>query len=138
MKLNRLLQGFTGPQIIQTDSVIRVPTISVTLAPKWSCLYLIAAGGQEVAELPFPDPAHFSGSPYIDHVPNPRAVLAYAKQHNYLIDDLAWELMIGRWETIVEGPGARAAPWAAISALRDAHESALFDEALQQEERTPK
>jgi hypothetical protein len=37
-------------------------------------------------------------APYCDHAPNPRAVYRYAQARGYLLDNVAFEMIIGRWE----------------------------------------
>jgi hypothetical protein len=63
--------------------------------PKWYSLYLVHPNG-DVEEIEFPDG-------YVDHVPDPMAVAAYAESHDYEVDSLAYEMMVGRWETEVRG-----------------------------------
>lgn len=36
-------------------------------------------------------------SDYCDHVPNPRAVMWFAYTNRFLLDELAFELIAGRW-----------------------------------------
>lgn len=44
-----------------------------------------------------------SGSYVVDHVPNPNAVRLYCADKGYELDDIGFELIVGRWETEVEG-----------------------------------
>lgn len=75
-------------------------TITVELYEKWYGLYLVHTDGR-VEEIPFPEDTECcpSGvSAYRDHVPNPRVVAKFAQLHDYHVDWLAIELMVGRWE----------------------------------------
>ena len=71
------------------------PVISVELDPTWYCLQIIHPDGQ-VEQVPFPTVDGQTPS-YVGHVPNPRAVEAWAEEQGYDIDILSYELMIGRW-----------------------------------------
>lgn len=35
--------------------------------------------------------------PFVDHVPNPKVVEAYCAKQGYILDELAYELLVGRW-----------------------------------------
>lgn len=62
-------------------------------------MFVVMPNGN-VEAMPFPDEPEFcpGESPYVDHVPNPRVVAAWARSKGYDIDPLAYEMMIGRWE----------------------------------------
>lgn len=122
------------PPLIRTASHLVVPTITVALDTKWYRLFLLlpdldSRGEHRVVELEFPDPPEFKGTPYVDHVPNPRCVLFFARVYGYVIDDLAWELMIGRWELIEGTPQHRSAgdAWQFVDAQRAEHEEQVFE-----------
>lgn len=77
------------------------PVVTVELSVKWYSLFVVSPGpGGGVKEVPFPDMGDYDlfGSSYVDHVPNPRHVMRWAAQEGYYVDELALELMIGRWE----------------------------------------
>lgn len=75
------------------------PVLTVETYTKWYVLYLIKPGG-EVEEVSFAElEAHCGdGSPYLDHAPNPNAVIRLANARGWYLDELALELIIGRWE----------------------------------------
>ena len=63
---------------------------------KWYKLYLLHPNG-DVEAVDFPVMDGIAGSPYIDHVPNPDHVAAWANLEGYTISDQSYEMMIGRW-----------------------------------------
>lgn len=82
------------------------PTLTVELYEKWYDLYLVAPDGT-VTEVSFgdlEDRRYCAGdqTAVADHVPNPVVVAAYAQFHEYWVDNLAYELMVGRWEISAE------------------------------------
>lgn len=84
------------------------PIVTVELWVKWYGIWIVFPGEKMRAlESPFPQWRGLirKGSPYVDHVPNPRCVEAFADLNGYTIDDLAAELMIGRWELEVNTMG---------------------------------
>lgn len=92
------------PLIRSTKDIIQrahpqTPTLTVELYSKWYGLFLVYPNG-EIQEMPFPyDETCPKGEvPFVDHVPNPNAVIAYADANEYLIDNLALEMIVGRWE----------------------------------------
>ncbi len=83
-----------------TDKVV-----TVELYPKWYGLFVVQ--GDSFEEVPFPmwediDQIKLSQSPFRDHVPNPECVIDWCNKHGYKIDELALELMVGRWELETE------------------------------------
>lgn len=82
------------------------PVLTVELYPKWYGLQLISIDGS-VNELPFPDRASLKSAfaqglddteaAFVDHVPNPIYVMRWASQEGHHLDELALELIIGRW-----------------------------------------
>jgi hypothetical protein len=72
------------------------PTITVELYCKWYTLYLVTAPDQAV-EIPFPEMAALTSSPWHDHCPNPEHVTAFCESQGYELDELAHELIVGRW-----------------------------------------
>lgn len=71
------------------------PVVTVEAYPKWYSLYVVRPG-PHVEEVPFPESDTMT--PYIDHVPNPQVVKAWADANGYEVDELALEMMIGRWQ----------------------------------------
>ena len=75
------------------------PLLTVELSYKWYCLYLVDQFGwfEEITfdklEGTEEDPA------FVDHVPHPNAVQDLAKKNGWHVDEVAYELMVGRWET---------------------------------------
>lgn len=88
-----------GNPIVLNGNDLNYPRLTVELYPKWYGLILAAPKSTPV-EIPFSVLEDFCGSesPYVDHAPNPRAAAAYAEASGLEIDELAYELMIGRWE----------------------------------------
>lgn len=92
------LQGYFGhacPNKPPSPSVVSVDCER----SKWSSLTLTHSDGR-TEEVPFPDMGDYQrlGSPYVDHVPNPRHVCRWAEKMGYEIDETALERMVGRWE----------------------------------------
>lgn len=83
---------------VRDDYDFRHPVVTVEAYCKWYCLWVRFKDRVEEAE--FPDEGEYKtlGSPYLDHAPNPRHVVRWAKRMGYVIDDLALELIVGRWE----------------------------------------
>lgn len=71
------------------------PVVTVEAYTKWYGLYVVRPDAQ-VEEVPFP--THETLTPYIDHVPNPAVVEAWAEANGYEVDEMALEMMIGRWQ----------------------------------------
>lgn len=80
------------------------PIITCELYSKWYELFIWWTDGQ-LLKLPFnklEDVAFEMGvSAFVDHVPNPTVVEAYAERHDYGIDELAHDLIKGRWHNEV-------------------------------------
>lgn len=80
------------------------PYLTVELYSKWYGLDVIQPGKglgvARVQRIPFPEVFDLpeGETSFVDHVPNPRAVVRYARKMNYDVDELALELMVGRWE----------------------------------------
>jgi hypothetical protein len=88
--------GYTGFNGLPDE-----PLLTVEIASKWYQLYLIRPDGS-VHGLDFgrlEQPAFMLGiSAYCDHVPNPQAVRRLAEVNSWTLDDLAEELIVGRWQ----------------------------------------
>jgi len=99
-------RGFSlvlSPGYLQTNARGRVPRLTVELYIKWYSLFLVSTDGK-VEEVLFPnDPIYCDGGvPYVDHVPNPIVVARFAEAKHYHMDDLAMEMIVGRWEIEVK------------------------------------
>ena len=81
--------------------------LTVELYMKWYRLYVITPD-REVIAVGFDqlDTVFKEGSAYVDHAPNPAAVRAYAESKGYYINDLAEELLVGRWQLEVVESGS--------------------------------
>jgi hypothetical protein len=75
------------------------PYVTVELYPKWYDLYVVHPGFR-VERVGFDELEKFcgDGSPYSDHCPNPNAVQRLATARGWGVDELALELIVGRWE----------------------------------------
>ena len=75
--------------------------LTVNNTTKWYCLYLVTpdGGGREVTFDELEPFVCSSTAAYVDHVPNPHAVLEFATAMGYALHPIAYEMMIGRWET---------------------------------------
>lgn len=101
----RTLMSPRGKPLVLTDDLPSVPVLTVELYTKWYGLYLVDPSGK-IEELSFPEDLGSGPTgimPYCDHVPNPEVVLRFAKAHGYQLDELAAELLVGRWEIEVRG-----------------------------------
>lgn len=77
------------------------PVLTVEFADKWYGLQVVQLDGT-VVEVPFPD-RHECGPytpPFFDHVPNPDAVVHYARNKGYVLGTGTLEAMRGRWEEL--------------------------------------
>jgi hypothetical protein len=91
------------PLVCCTTLFDNVSVVTVELYVKWYSLHVIRRIGDEfvIEEVPFPDDIEFcksNESAFVDHVPNPRVVARWATANGHVVDELAMELMIGRWE----------------------------------------
>lgn len=85
------------------------PILAVEDYCKWYCLYLIEPHGGDVSihRVEFYELGGFvsperDGSAYVDHVPNPFAVMRFASANGFNICDAALERIVGRWELEVK------------------------------------
>lgn len=82
------------------------PLLTVEFCTKWYELFLLRDDGPGkdlgLYSIHFGhlDTAarHLQVSAFVDHVPNPVAVRLFARQNGYEIDELAWDLISGRWQ----------------------------------------
>lgn len=111
-----LVRNKDGDLLAMLVLPVAMPVLTVTLDSKWYCLYLVhqlqaaaVFAPFEVSEVEFPEvgPAYdrkyaekFKDwtSGYVDHVPSPLAVMKMAREKGWAIDELAMELIVGRWE----------------------------------------
>lgn len=64
---------------------------------KWYDLYLVFPSGA-VAAVAYSVLEGYAPTPYIDHKPNPEAVLAFAEKNGLIVDSLALAYMKDSWE----------------------------------------
>lgn len=79
------------------------PVVTVEMYSKWYGLFVVRVGYDEITieEYPFPDDLEFCAgnqTPFLDHAPNPVVVARWATKNGFYVDDVAMEMMIGRWE----------------------------------------
>lgn len=78
-----------------------LPVLTVELCCKWYSLYPVhGCAGVEAVDFGLLEPtaAALNVSAYCDHVPNPVVVQAFAEAQGWHLDELAEELIVGRWE----------------------------------------
>lgn len=109
--LQEHLRSDRGVPLVSTVAVLDEPVLTVERYQKWYHLFLLTPTlGQkptdaikriDVEELDFSiltNPTFGRNhSPYVDHVPNPVVVQRMCISYGWEIDDMALELMIGRW-----------------------------------------
>ena len=87
--------------LVCMDYEITQPTITVENYIKWYDLYLIDTDGK-VATIPYELMEEISNEFNIlfmgDHIFNPEAVIRLVDKHGWVIDDVSYEVIIGRWE----------------------------------------
>lgn len=94
MKQPTTLRGYLLADAPQQAGAI----LTVELYSKWYSLVLLYPDGScTVAPFPGDEYAPPGESAYRDHVPNPRAVMKYAKFHSIVLGERAIELIVGRW-----------------------------------------
>jgi hypothetical protein len=71
------------------------PTLTVEMWIKWYDLQLVHPDGR-IERVLYPENLDGESS-FIDHVPNPKAVVKFAKEKGYEIDELALQAIKGRW-----------------------------------------
>jgi len=85
-----------------------VPVVTVSLMTKWYGLYLVEPTGNvrglnfgvldEVSTWVRRDATVVSSPPYFDHVPNPYALEVLTAKKGWVVDELALDLIHGRWQ----------------------------------------
>lgn len=81
-----------------TDEYNGAPILTVEIYCKWYSLFVVDSA-RSIREISFSELEDFSldEAPYIDHVPNPKAVQRFAEKRGYELDELALKLLLGRW-----------------------------------------
>jgi hypothetical protein len=69
--------------------------LTVEMRTKWYRLWLVR--GEERTPLHFGMIDDGKGTAFVDHVPNPEAVRRFADKNGYWLDELADDLIAGRW-----------------------------------------
>jgi hypothetical protein len=100
MKSPRGLELVLSGSSCTQDGCPDAPTITVELAEKWYSLWLVRPSGQ-IEPIPFPEIMEMDDCSFVDHAPNPDAIRAYADAQDFEVDLVAFELIVGRWETEV-------------------------------------
>lgn len=100
-----LLSGRDHPLIWTHGKIVfaNARTLTAELYVKWYELYLVTDGAAEI--VCFGDLAPFvpaGKSAYVDPVPNPDAISAYAEAKGLVIDPVFYEVAVGRWALEVE------------------------------------
>lgn len=77
-----------------------VPLVCVELKGKWRTLFLLFPDGHvEERDFGYIEPYAAKNVAYfVDHVPNPDAVEAWAMAMGYYVDDCSMDMMVGRWQ----------------------------------------
>jgi hypothetical protein len=83
-----------GHILVVTSELQPRPILTVELAAKWYELHVVHASGV-VEPRPFAD---LGPGGWIDHVPIPAAVERLAAREGWFVDEVALELITGRWE----------------------------------------
>lgn len=83
-----------------------VPFVTVPMASKWYWLFVLHPDGRLVKhDFGVLEGFEPKGQPYfVDHVPNPHAVDGWARSMGYYVDDVAMDMLVGRWEIEVVEP----------------------------------
>jgi hypothetical protein len=85
------------------------PILSVNYCAKWYAFALSTkisdTSGKTITVVHFSELEDYCGNnvPYVDHVPNPVVVQRMCDAKGWDIDDLSFELMVGRWALEVKG-----------------------------------
>jgi hypothetical protein len=83
------------------------PVLTIELYVKWYTLYLVdrmKSGTVQIYKIHYGHLEDFrpeDQSAYVDHVPNPLAVRNFADSKSYYLDELADDLLMGRWQNEV-------------------------------------
>lgn len=82
--------------------MIHCPILTVEMVSKWYYLCLVHPDNPMPEELSFGRLESFASPHAVDHCPNPKAVEAYAHDKGYLLDDIGFDLIVGRWRREVK------------------------------------
>lgn len=85
--------------LLPTGGIVK-PTVTVELYEKWYELFLVRSTREDPEPISFDRLVPFvveGESAYVDHVPNPNVVRVFALANNYELDEIAEELIVGRW-----------------------------------------
>lgn len=75
------------------------PVLTVSLALKWYELYVVHPDDRaEMVGFSQLSDVALGEAPYVDHAPNPAVVRRLAEVRGWWLDDLAEELIVGRWQ----------------------------------------
>lgn len=89
-----------GTSLVITNQRERTrPLLTVEFYVKWYTLCLVFQDGS-VKTVGYDELEPYTPNneaAYVDHVPNPSSVKNFAEKKNYDLDELAYELIVGRW-----------------------------------------
>lgn len=109
VEVEHLFSSNRNPLILPELKTLCIPSLrphlTVELYDKWYELYLVdrptPARGFRIQSIHFghlDEHAPKGETAYVDHVPNPKAVRAFAEANDYHLVELADELITGRWQ----------------------------------------
>lgn len=123
--VSRIIASFHTPEgakMLYAGPSLRDAFLTVEVGPKWYRLYLVeqyrqpneAARPIEYEDLTSTCGDDFDGIVYLDHVPNPRAVVQCAIRLGVGLSPIAFGAMVqawgdetGQWLAAMNGPGGR-------------------------------
>ena len=86
----------------QRELLLTVPVLTVELYCKWYELWVVHPN-LDLMTVSFMDlEEHWAGFAFVDHTPNPGAVRNLAEAKGWYLNELADELITGRWKLEVE------------------------------------
>lgn len=82
---------------LMLSEVKAFPVLTVDNSIKWGGMYIVRE--EDVQYIHFGELEDYfrDGSAYLDHVPNPEAVLSYAIANGYRVDQFAMREILRRW-----------------------------------------
>lgn len=95
--------GYNNELVLSTRTLLR-PTLTVELSTKWYELFLVTTNFSVYAvHFGYLESAAATAgvSAFVDHTPNPMVVRSFAARNDYELDELADNLIHGRWQTEV-------------------------------------
>ncbi len=114
------------PLIYMGPAPGKSPILTMENCSKWYGVILLHPSG-EVEEVPFP-------GNFCDHVPDPDSFDICCEQYGYELDEMALEMVVGRWELEVKSPAPKTPPkkliagltrWGAVEVIRAALDECL-------------